>query len=481
MRPFFVAHTPRKSWRMALGIALALLANHADAATAPALKDFMGINTSATTFNGAQFQPVVSNIRDYHDLSWDVGTNTPNASTHFPNTVNGYNWQAVYSPLTNLGYRIDVDLQFSSGTGITPASWGTSTQTAASAFKYGQEFGTYFGTGAGKGLVNSVQIGNEVSEYSDSEYATILANMAAGIKSVDPSMTVVTAAATAGADTGNYKSLSSIASSLSNVDAIAIHTYPYKNLYPNYQLSYPEDPSMTYLSDVQNVINWRNQNAPGKQVWVTEFGYDDSTQAWSGSVTDLQQAQYLTRSYLLFSGMGVDRAYMYLDDDNDSPTLHAASGLTRNGTPKPSFYAVQGLQSILGDYRFSSIVEQIAGNVYVYSYQNISNPSELIWAIWSPTGDGRSALTTLPNLPGTPLFADEMPTAAGPLPSVSFTNLGNNSISLDVGESPIFLSLSVPVPEPLAGSLLLTIATIATQKRSRRAPTNAKLRRPQPY
>jgi hypothetical protein len=172
--------------------------------------------------------------------------------------------------------------------------------------------------------------------------------------------------------------------------------------------------------------------------------------------------------------MGVDRAYMYLDNDQNSPTLHAASGLTRNGTPKPSFYAIEGLQSMLGNYRFSSVIEQIAGNVYVYSFQNISVPSELIWAIWSPTGTGRSALTTLSNLPGTPLFADEMPITSGPAPTIAFNMLGNNSLSLNVGESPIFLSFSVPVPEPMAGSLILAIAAFAVKTRPRRTATHAK-------
>ncbi|MGC3991231.1 MAG: hypothetical protein QM796_16440 [Chthoniobacteraceae bacterium] len=102
----------------------------------------------------------------------------------------------------------------------------------------------------------------------------------------------------------------------------------------------------------------------GKPVWVTEFGYDSTTKPpetsgdftkWVG-VTDVQQAQWIVRSLLVFSTLPVQRAYLYFFNDNDEPHLHGSSGITRNFTPKPSFYALSHLQGRLGDCRFSRVV-----------------------------------------------------------------------------------------------------------------------------
>src|SRR5690242_21150631 len=125
---------------------------------------------------------------------------------------------------------------------------------------------------------------------------------------------------------------------------------------------------------IKETIAWRNAHAPGKEIWITEFGWDASTKpppptgdfSKSMSSTDTQQAQYLVRSFLVFSALDVDRAYIYYFNDDDTPTLHAASGLTRHFTPKPSYYAVSHLYRVLGDYRFARAVVQETGNLYVY-------------------------------------------------------------------------------------------------------------------
>src|SRR6185369_2129832 len=105
--------------------------------------------------------------------------------------------------------------------------------------------------------------------------------------------------------------------------------------------SFPEDPALAYLQVVDEVIAWRDQQAKGKEVWITEFGYDACTPEamprrkdwalklnWQGT-TDLQQAEYLVRSFLVFAERDVDRAYLYFYDDNDEPGVHACAGLTR--------------------------------------------------------------------------------------------------------------------------------------------------------
>ena len=90
--------------------------------------------------------------------------------------------------------------------------------------------------------------------------------------------------------------------------------------YPTWRRSYPEDPKIDYLRRVEQLIAWRDQHAPGKEIRVTEFGWDASTKPapatgtfskWVGS-TETEQAQYLVRSFLLFSKLDVTQSVYLL-------------------------------------------------------------------------------------------------------------------------------------------------------------------------
>jgi hypothetical protein len=97
---------------------------------------------------------------------------------------------------------------------------------------------------------------------------------------------------------------------------------------------------------LRDVLTWRKENAPKKELWLTEFGWDASTKPapatgtfakWQGS-TEAQQAQWSVRAWLMFAREGVDRAYLYFFNDDDTPHVHGSSGLTRNFVTKPSFH-----------------------------------------------------------------------------------------------------------------------------------------------
>src|SRR5262245_60726155 len=56
-----------------------------------------------------------------------------------------------------------------------------------------------------------------------------------------------------------------------------IHTYAEVEGYPTWKRSYPEDPKLVYLKTVERMIRWRDRHAPGKEIRITEFGWDAST------------------------------------------------------------------------------------------------------------------------------------------------------------------------------------------------------------
>jgi hypothetical protein len=191
-------------------------------------------------------------------------------------------------------------------------------------------------------------------------------------------------------------------------------------------------------------VKWRNEHAPGKQVWLTEFGYDSSSKPiakegeWKQfiQVTDQQQAQFTVRSFLVLSAMDIDRAYLYFFNDNDEPKLHAASGLTRNFKPKPAFHAMAHLYKSLGDYRFTRAIAKEA-DLYCFEYDNATKPNEKVYVAWSPTGSDKSATKVIP-IAAKIDRAEQMPLAPGQAPQVKW-NSKEGEIEIEITESPVYL------------------------------------------
>lgn len=380
-------------------------------------------------------------LRDYHGLDWDIGDDTSYVP-RFPMSRNQVNWEELYGSWVKAGYTIDVSVMLGN---TPPKAWKDMKKDA---FQYGREFAKFFGP-SGRNLVTSVEIGNEPGNYPDADYRTLFESMAQGFRAGDPRMKVVTCATFASPSGEYHKSLTCVQGLEPLYDAINVHSYAQVEGWPTWRRSYPEDPKIPYLKDIQKVIDWRNAKARGKQVWLTEFGWDATTKPnakegtfkdWVG-VTDTQQAQYIVRSFLVFSAMDMDRAYLYWFNDADAPSVHAAAGLTRNYTPKPSFYAVTHLLSSLGEYRFSRMVHAVTGDLYAYEFIHSTDRKRVVWAVWSPTGSNRTKDVTLAQLPGKVEKAERMPLAPGnPIPC-RWTSPKAGSVRLDIDESPVYLWL----------------------------------------
>jgi len=412
----------------------------------PLFRDFIGLNVHTVQFRPALYRPVARHLRDYHGFDWDVGDD-PSHAPQFPFARNRVDWGALYGAWRKAGYHIDVSVMFG---GTPQKSWK---DPARNAFDYGLAFAKFFGPSGGRNLAHAVEIGNEPGHYEDAFYRTVFESMARGLRRGDPRLKIATCATAVAASGPYHKSLSTLKGLERLYDVINLHTYAQVEGYPTWRRSYPEDPAIAYLKDVRSVIAWRDANAPGKAIWITEFGWDASTkpapatgtfQKWVGS-TETQQARYLVRSFLVFSALDVDRAYIFWFNDEDSPSVHGSSGLTRAYRPKPAFHAVAHLQQTLGDYRFGRVVRQKPGDVYVYEYRHATDPKRRIWAAWSPTGAERRTETTLVAGRGARLEkAEKMPLKAGPPEPVRAAASPNGSLRLTIDESPVFLWLRAP-------------------------------------
>ncbi len=408
----------------------------------PLMRDFIGLNVHTVQFKPKLYAPVTSLVRDYHPVDWDIGKDTSKAPV-FPRAQNGVDWKQLYGAWRRDGYRINACLIFD---GIAPDAWKDIPRVAG---EYGSAFARAFGPGGVDPLVEAVEIGNEPSKYDDATYRAIFEAMARGVREADPKLRIATAAANLG-PSGKYSKSVDLFSGLESLyDIVNVHFYAQAEPWPTFRRSYPEDTAIDFLTNARHVLKWRADNVPDKELWITEFGWDASTKPapatgtfakWIGN-SETQQAQWVVRAYLLFAALGIDRAYLYWFNDEDTPQIHGSSGLTRNYEPKPAFHAVAWLQRSLGDYRFARIVQEDAEQGYVHEYTHGGDPGKRIWAAWKPAGETRGILVDVEALELRK--AERMPLSAQPAETLAISKKAGG-IEVEAAGSPVFLWLETP-------------------------------------
>lgn len=413
------------------------------------MRDFVGLNGYAAghsphrAFDPELYRPVARLLREYHKVARDLGDD-PGEPAPLPLGKDGTDWAAIYREWKSKGWDIGATLEIES---VAREKW---TDIETQARDYGRRYAREFGPSGGRRLVDTVEVGNEPAKWSDEDYTRMFRAMARGIREGDPKMRIATSNITAGPSGKWDKSVDLVAPYPELYDVLAVHVYAEVEQEPSWRRSYPENPKLLrYFNDVEALCRWRDAYAPGKEVWVTEFGYDSSTKTadpqgkmpqWVG-VTDEQQAQWLVRSLLVFASMDVGRAYIYFFNDRDTPSLHASAGITRNFQPKPSFHALAHLQRVLGDYRFARVVRDEPGRVRVQEFVHGEDPVKRVWAVWSPTGEGTARRVTLQNIPGRLISAERMPLAPGDerMDALPTRQSAGGAIEVEVGESPVYV------------------------------------------
>ncbi|MGV3486720.1 MAG: hypothetical protein ACO1RT_20040 [Planctomycetaceae bacterium] len=408
----------------------------------PLFRDFIGINGHTVNFKPDLYAPVCRLVRDYHPMDWDTGADS-DYKLDFPFARNRVSWEHVYGSWRAAGFKTSACVMFET---LPADSWKDMPRDA---HRYGQSFAKAFGPSSPLAVVESVEIGNEPGKYSDESYRLVFENMATGLREADPKLRIATCNVNVG-DSGDYhKSVKCVEGLEALYDVLNVHTYAMLEQWPTWKRSYPEDPMLpAFVRDVDELIEWRNTLAPGKEIWVTEFGWDSSTKTpasdgdfakWQGN-SDVEQAQWLVRSFFLFATRDVARAYIYFFNDSDEPKLHAASGLTRDYQPKPSYHAVSHLYRTLGHYRFSRIVHEVVGQACVYEFSHEFDAQQFIWVAWSPTGAGKTAKIELPFANWSLLRAERMPLGQAPAEPVALQSQAGK-LAIEVQETPTYLFL----------------------------------------
>ena len=245
-------------------------------------------------------------------------------------------------------------------------------------------------------------------------------------------------------------------------DAFNVHNYMTKEIIlPNGMTCYvgasPEESDI--VGALSKIVELRNKYYPEKEVWITEFGWDTNqsyattTSAHAyGEYTGRQvQAMWLTRTYLLLSAIGIDKATMYMCEDvgaveNEAVGKYATTGVIgfeydENGNKievkKDSYYYLYTLKNTLGSYTFDSKVEAYDENVLIYKYT--TENGKTAYALWCKTSDGTKSegYQLRIDASGAMLVEAEYGSISGRKTELKADDLGY--VTVNVSENPIYV------------------------------------------
>ena len=218
------------------------------------------------------------------------------------------------------------------------------------------------------------------------------------------------------------------------------------------------------VNTLSQLIEIRDKYYPEKEVWITEFGWDTnqsyatstSSHAYSNEKTGVSysgrevQAMWLTRTYLLLSACGVDKATMYMCEDcgveDESVGKYGTAGVIgyrydENGNnvefKKESYYYLYTLKNTLGGYTFTKQIEAYDDNVYIYQYK--TEDGKTAYAVWCGTSDGSVSNNYQLRIDGesATIIENENGNVYGTKTDVTSDSLGY--ISVNVSENPIYI------------------------------------------
>jgi hypothetical protein len=199
------------------------------------------------------------------------------------------------------------------------------------------------------------------------------------------------------------------------------------------------------------IVQWRNRFLPGKEIWVSEFGYDTNPQstyrapAIGPDSAEEVQGRWIVRSYLALAASGVDRVQLFMlrDVNAGNPVQFNSSGLTaekwNQHKPKRSWYYVATLRHVLRGTRFDSEIPSGNANVRIYRFRSEDQPSRNVYAVWCPTSDSTEVAgfsLSLPNAATATLTTLDPESATGRSTSLA---VETGKIKLAVSERPVFV------------------------------------------
>ncbi len=161
---------------------------------------------------------------------------------------------------------------------------------------------------------------------------------------------------------------------------------------------------------LEALASWRDRHLPGKELWLSEFGWDTDpgsvyrAPAIGGADGYEIQGRWILRAFLHLAASGFDKAHVYLLRDNwdSSPGIFATSGLVHDQhdtlfarfAKKPSWYYVNTLHKTFRDFRFEA--DESQGGIRIYRMSHIAVPDSVAYAVWNQNDTAVAVTVTVP-------------------------------------------------------------------------------------
>lgn len=402
----------------------------------PLMKDFAGINGFID--DAVELSQVCNFIREYHNWSWNEDVQN---EIKFAPSYPGWNFDTYYKTLLDSGITVAPCLKQSapwltSHKDYKPIAAGLNTEDPASykeKASYMYQYAARYGSKvvdqsllklasnqqklSGLNCLRYYEDWNEQDAwwhgrdgyFTPFEYAAMASanydghfgqiGNAYGIKNADPTSKFVMGGL-AKMSLDYLKSIRLWAEVHRNgsfpADVINLHHYSNDNGGQGSSTTGISPEADSLKQRFKAFVDYRDQYLPGKEIWVTEFGYDvhaESVQRAPAIGTfsaEEVQAMWLIRSYLALAAAGMDRAAMYMSRDADaiSSIKYSTSGLTEGGTKRKreSWYSLKTFNNVLGKMYFEREVETGNPNVLNYKFTEPGTGNS-VFVLWCPTSN----------------------------------------------------------------------------------------------
>ncbi|MGC4045271.1 MAG: hypothetical protein QM758_15880 [Armatimonas sp.] len=412
-------------------------------------------------------------VREYHSWSWD--TENPDRQLRFQpsGAAGGNSWffDDYYGKLKKAGVTVVPALQGNIA-GKVFDSKPDPQQRTDYMFQFAARYGgkkrpddaLHLAPGqprvSGLGLLKYIENGNELDKtwrgregwFTPYELAELCAADKAAVELGDPTMKL----ALAGLAAMNIRYLDSMKhwadfrrGGRFPADVINLHHYCSDGVDQNFGKTGISPEAGELRRRLTEMVQWRDKNAAGCEVWLTEFGWDTDPRspihapAIGSMDAQTVQAAWLLRSYLLLAAAGVDRAAMFMLRDVDSKgggVFETCGLVTQKGEwkPKVSWFWVATLKNRLKGYSFAGDVPTRDKNVMALQFT--SGKDEAI-ALWCPTSEDKTVANfALPV--GMAKKADQVTFETGSTTGkTSPLSIASGKVRLTVTERPVLVFL----------------------------------------
>ncbi len=184
-------------------------------------------------------------------------------------------------------------------------------------------------------------------------------------------------------------------------DVLNFHHYSnYRDGDQRYAIS-PEADNLQ--AKLETLVRYRDQYLPGRELWLTEFGYDTNSASpqgvpsIAGFTNEEVQGMWLVRSLLAAAAAGIDRTaiYMLRDVKDNDPSLYNTCGITSSKQsgwqPKPAWYYLKTLAETLKGMRFEHSVATSDPEVMIYKFvqEDSSKSPTAAYVVWCTTSQNK--------------------------------------------------------------------------------------------